>query len=355
MRNFLMAIGYTSKLDEKNRFAYIIAAIGLTQLMIFLPFYFYVLQSLCLTFETILVTFVYLWSFYCLKKKMYLTGKILITMGIAIQVFMLVMIWFPAETSFAYYYFIIPPISFFILDIDIIKERWYLIGINGLVAAFVIIGATVEPLELIVLSEPHITLLKMMSISMSILSEVVVFYSYAYNLSKTHRSLRLLADTDALTRVGNRRILFEKGNLMFDLERKYNRHFSLMILDIDYFKRVNDAYGHPVGDLVLMEITEVIKASIRGEDTLCRYGGEEFGILFMNLNSKQFHIMEKIKENISNHTFLVDDKEIHLTVSAGVVSTDKAFDSFGHMVRTADSLLYEAKRSGRNKIVYHYG
>lgn len=164
----------------------------------------------------------------------------------------------------------------------------------------------------------------------------------------------LLANTDALTNSFNRRRLFEIGEELFNIYKKHNHGFSLMILDIDHFKRINDTYGHPVGDEVLREVSNLIEKSIRREDLLCRYGGEEFAILFKNLEGSKRETIEAIKDRIGKHSFVIsDDIVIELTISAGVVSSSDEITDFDDLVKKADALLYMAKQSGRNRIQYY--
>ncbi len=355
MNKFLDIIGYNKRLEDKDRVAYIIGAIGTLQLLSFLFFYIFVVGSSILIFQTIIILIGYLSVFALFKYKHFLWGKVIIVCGITIQVALLVFVWFPVESYLVMFFFIVPPMSFFIMDIGNPREKKVLIGIN--VAVCLLIGAfgIIEPLEIVVLSQEYVRILKIMSIVSTVLAEVLVFYFYASSLYKTHGKLRILANTDALTQVANRRVLFDQGELLFDLCYQYGRSFTLMILDIDYFKSINDKYGHPAGDSVLKELCDLIAENIRKEDMLCRYGGEEFAILFRNTDVDHKHIIQKIQDRINHHEFKVVDKQyIHLTVSAGVVVCNKSAKTFDDLVKKADALLYQAKVEGRNRIYYDY-
>ncbi len=239
------------------------------------------------------------------------------------------------------------------MDIDNAKERKVLILLNLLVAVVLLMSGIFEPYELIELEAHYVMILRVMSIVSTIFTEVLVFYFYAVSLARTHSELRLLANTDALTNISNRRVLFEQGEKFTCIYEKYDKTFSLMILDIDHFKRINDEYGHPAGDKVLKEISTVISENVRKEDLVCRYGGEEFAILFKNMGHENRSSIENIKNKIKEHLFTInEDTSISLTFSAGVVTYNSKVTSFDELVKKADALLYEAKRTGRDKIIY---
>lgn len=153
--------------------------------------------------------------------------------------------------------------------------------------------------------------------------------------------------TDPLTGILNRRAILEElsqrmNHHLYDFE-----HLSILMLDIDFFKKINDNYGHIVGDKVLIKVSEIISQLIRGFDTVGRYGGEEFLVILPNTNSENaYKAAERIRKKIEETEF--DDIE-HLTVSIGFTSyTDESIES---LINKADQNLYEAKRNGRNKVV----
>lgn len=162
------------------------------------------------------------------------------------------------------------------------------------------------------------------------------------------KELEFLSSHDKLTNIYNRSKFDEL--LEYELERysRYNKIFSLAMLDLDFFKNVNDTYGHQVGDRVLVQIVQIIKNEIRESDVLARWGGEEFTLLFPYTNKNEAKIViEKIRIAIEKHSFELIGT---LTISCGlseIVEKDTAFS----IIQRIDSALYEAKESGRNKIV----
>lgn len=154
---------------------------------------------------------------------------------------------------------------------------------------------------------------------------------------------------------------------MFDsLTKLYNRHFlqtisktffderlSMMMIDIDFFKKINDNYGHEVGDIVLESIARKLLAATRLEDKVIRYGGEEFLVLVKSAKDKQhvLDIAERIRSNIEKNTIRIDDSlNINITVSIGVNLSVKSFSSMDKAITKADEMLYKAKHNGRNRI-----
>lgn len=354
MERFLSLIGYSKNLDEKKRVMYLIAAFGTSQITMFLIFYLVVTPNIWLIIETAIIFVGYLSVFPLLKYNHYTLGKVFVIMGITIQVIMLVFVWFSKDTYLVLFFFIVPPISFFVLDFSNDVEKRILMFISVLICIVVIGFAVIQPLELIPLEKHYSDHLRFMSVISTMISEILVFYFYVNSLHKTNKELMLLANTDSLTNVSNRRRLFETGEELFNLYKKHQQGFSLMIFDIDHFKKINDTYGHPVGDEVLKEITHLIEHSIRKEDLLCRYGGEEFAILFKNIEGSKKEIIESIKDRISHHSFVISDEiVIELTISAGVVTSNDEVKDFDDLVKKADGLLYLAKQSGRNRIQYY--
>lgn len=126
MEKLLTYIGYNKDIDIKKRAIYIIAAIGISQLCIFFPFYILVAYNKWLIIESVIIMFAYLSVFPLLKFGHFTVGKIIVIMGLTIQVIFLVFVWFPTETYFVLFFFIVPPISFFVLDIGLAAEKKFL-------------------------------------------------------------------------------------------------------------------------------------------------------------------------------------------------------------------------------------
>lgn len=167
-------------------------------------------------------------------------------------------------------------------------------------------------------------------------------------IEKQNKELEHLATVDKLTGIYNRLRLDDILQNEFDRFRRYNHHFACAIIDIDYFKNVNDAYGHLVGDKVLKELSRVVKQNIRASDYFGRWGGEEFLIILPEINKVDLeNLLEKTRVNISEHVFLEAGKQT-ISIGASISIEDDVKDT---IINRADVALYEAKNSGRNMVV----
>jgi len=167
------------------------------------------------------------------------------------------------------------------------------------------------------------------------------------------KELKKMASTDALTGLYNRGFLNNSLENEYRRAIRYNSQLSLMILDIDHFKNVNDNYGHPVGDSVLLHIATELKRQARDIDIVARYGGEEFVLILPQTDSQSSLILaERLRASIEALNIPIDDLILNVTISVGLVSipTTKA-ESADHLLTIADRALYEAKRRGRNRVV----
>jgi len=183
-------------------------------------------------------------------------------------------------------------------------------------------------------------------------NEIKYFVSTSKDITsriQTEHQLKLLATTDALTGIYNR----YKINLLIEDElsrvKRYGDSFALIMFDIDFFKKVNDTFGHDIGDYVLQELSDIISDSIRESDKFGRWGGEEFMILAPKLTKDEaINLAEKLRKRVEEHVF----KDIgHISVSLGVVISDILHDK-ERMLKDVDNALYEAKNSGRNRLAY---
>jgi diguanylate cyclase (GGDEF)-like protein len=179
-----------------------------------------------------------------------------------------------------------------------------------------------------------------------------------YDVSEEANSmlqLQSLSRTDALTGLFNRgywQSLFEQE---FARCRRYGGASSVIILDIDHFKSVNDTYGHPVGDTVIQLVSESIKQTFRETDLCGRYGGEEFAVLLPNTGlSEAALVAERLRKSIADRAFDYDidgqQGKLAITISLGVDEFSSDYDSSQQWLEAADKLLYQAKKGGRNQV-----
>jgi diguanylate cyclase (GGDEF)-like protein len=167
-----------------------------------------------------------------------------------------------------------------------------------------------------------------------------------------NRRLEELATTDPLTRALNRRALADRLAIEMDRARRYASDLAILLIDIDFFKRVNDSAGHLAGDEVLRQIANCIQAAVRTVDIVARYGGEEFVVILPETSpTGAVTFAERLRMGIEAHEFIVGGLEIRLTVSIGI-STFPASDiaSADDFFARADAAMYRAKQNGRNQV-----
>ncbi|GAX87277.1 conserved hypothetical protein [Lebetimonas natsushimae] len=182
------------------------------------------------------------------------------------------------------------------------------------------------------------------------LNEISSIIESKYTLELLHEQ----SIKDPLTGLFNRRFLEKTLPIVMGSANREERKIGFLMIDIDHFKRVNDTYGHKNGDLVLQKLSDIIKNSIRKSDIAVRYGGEEFLVILQNIKdiNDAINVAEKIRKNIENTEIELDNgKTIKKTISVGVSIYPDQCKKGWECIKFADMALYEAKNSGRNKVV----
>ena len=167
---------------------------------------------------------------------------------------------------------------------------------------------------------------------------------------RTHE-LEKISNTDPLTKVANRRYLFERGKVEFSRTSRANGKLTLLLLDCDYFKNVNDKYGHLFGDEMLKHICTLCQQEIRSIDCLARYGGEEFIIMLPDCDlNGGVEIAQRIQKGLSQNGLPFENEKVFVTISIGVSTFTQKNKSFEELVEEADQAMYLAKKNGRNRV-----
>ena len=160
-----------------------------------------------------------------------------------------------------------------------------------------------------------------------------------------------LAITDSLTGLYNRRYFFAYAENEIERSKRYNKHLSIIMMDIDHFKKINDSFGHQIGDQVLKEIADICLAILRKVDVMCRYGGEEFVVLLPETEvADAAHAAERMCTAISSLRLKTEKGDVSVSVSIGVAEMEKSRSSFEKLLAAADTALYSAKETGRNRV-----
>jgi diguanylate cyclase (GGDEF)-like protein len=174
------------------------------------------------------------------------------------------------------------------------------------------------------------------------------------DLEVSKEELKLLASIDPLTKLYNRRYFSEISEDIFNMSKRTNNDISLIMLDIDDFKSVNDTYGHHIGDKVIIGVANILLEHTRKSDIVCRFGGEEYIVLLPNTDLQSImKIAQNIRELAEKMVIIYDrDKQLQVTVSIGISMVDLVADNDIEVaINKADNALYEAKRSGKNKVI----
>lgn len=162
-------------------------------------------------------------------------------------------------------------------------------------------------------------------------------------LLEANKKLEALALTDPLTEISNRRAIFNKFQEELERSSRYQRTFSIILLDIDNFKKFNDTLGHLEGDKILKHVAKILTTQVRKIDSVGRYGGEEFLIILPETN---VHDAKEISERLKNAI----QKETVVTVSMGLASNTAQSTTLEDLLSHADKALYEAKKNGKNRV-----
>jgi len=184
----------------------------------------------------------------------------------------------------------------------------------------------------------------------TMVNELSLLFKMRYLYSETE----YLSVSDGLTGLYNRRHFEYNIEREFLRAKRYKSNLSLAIIDIDYFKKINDTYGHQFGDYVLRELSNLMPASFRKTDMIYRYGGEELTVILTETDLQNAFIpLDRLREKIAQHKFVYNGEETNVTISIGVSTNFFNIQHERDLVKSADSALYKAKQEGRNRVVVY--
>jgi two-component system cell cycle response regulator len=176
----------------------------------------------------------------------------------------------------------------------------------------------------------------------------------ALRTKRFHDLLSARSHVDGLTGIWNRSYFNQRFGEEVSAVQRYGRTISLIMVDLDNFKALNDSFGHPFGDQVLEVLGEILHTALRATDAPCRYGGEEFALILTETNEQGAIVTaQRIRQRISGHAFRPKDKHIEVTASFGIASSeifDRKSLSVSQFITAADDSLYQAKHEGRNRV-----
>ncbi len=182
---------------------------------------------------------------------------------------------------------------------------------------------------------------------------ILKFLSGADAEAKYHEEIYRMTIVDGLTQIHNKRYLYEALERELIRARRHERPLSAVMFDIDFFKRINDQFGHLAGDHVLREVAKVIQGRIRRDEVFARYGGEEFVIVLPETPLEGASALaENLRERIAEHGFVFQNERIPVTISIGCSQLGAQDKAATDLIQRADEKLYEAKRGGRNRVCW---
>ena len=194
--------------------------------------------------------------------------------------------------------------------------------------------------------------LKLRNLQKQLAEQNVVLKKEVNRRMKAEKELFVQATTDPLTNIFNRRHFFEVAAKELSIPKRVDQPFSVIMIDIDHFKKFNDTYGHCIGDQVLIHFAEICQKNLREYDLLARYGGEEFVILLPKTDKQQAQVIaERLRTQVADTNMTIENNAVSITISLGVCSTsgDSPID-LTDIVEKADEALYRSKQSGRNRV-----
>lgn len=189
-------------------------------------------------------------------------------------------------------------------------------------------------------------------LSVALFTFIGVYLVKYFRKSKDFEHTYKLATTDGLTELYNHRYFQEQMILNIETAKRYENNFSLILIDIDFFKKFNDKFGHQSGDAVLKQVAQTLKKNVRSTDIVCRYGGEEMSIILSNTNNEEaIRTAEKLCSAVAERIFdLANNQKEHVTISLGVATYPQNGETSQALIEHADKGLYKAKENGRNQV-----
>lgn len=260
-------------------------------------------------------------------------------------------IYVTKATGFHLYFFLVPTGAFLLFEL---KEKYekVLLSITATLLFFYCEN-TINLNPLIDLTDEMNHFLYQSVVFVNMIEVIFVLILFVNQIERNELKLFQQAKTDALTKIANRHYFFEQGQNHLKMATHLNRPYTLVLLDLDYFKQVNDKYGHHAGDECLVEVTKTITSNIRQQDLFARIGGEEFVIAMPETTAKEANnITERIRIEIEKCQISLESqhKKFNCTASFGIAALSENAKDLKSILINADKALYRAKELGRNRV-----
>jgi len=284
------------------------------------------------------------------QRKQALTRFIAIFTSMALILFQGVYA-FGADFGFHYRVFPLTVVIFLLLDFNILYEKVlaYLISVIAILVFFVAINFQVPLMGSGY--EAYGPIYKTINILLAFTTAMAILHYISVEIFSTKDQLYQMATRDALTGLFNRRTFIQKATTLFRTAQRGGNVFTIMIIDVDDFKSVNDQYGHVVGDRFLRDMASLFQKTLRETDFIARYGGEEFAIILHDAKTLQAQsVAEKLRQAVENFAIKEEGHDIQRTISIGLATYDHAFKDFHSILDKGDKAMYHSKVTGKNKV-----
>lgn len=264
---------------------------------------------------------------------------------------------FTSEAGFHYQLIALIVVAFLICDLKKPTETMLAIAFSVIISACFFLSESIQIAgPIIELTQRQNLFFRYMSLTTTLVALCWLLFYYSKMLANTERELSNLANIDALTKIHNRGFFMREGELLFQTLQSKHQDVSAIIFDIDDFKRINDDFGHPVGDMVLKQLSLATSSLVSPEIIFSRYGGEEFALLLPGKNVEQaYELAEHIRKTIENLVITTASHTIKCTVSIGISSNQAGSIGFDELMINTDRALYHAKHKGKNLTIADCG
>ncbi len=254
-------------------------------------------------------------------------------------------------SGFHLYFFLVPTGAFLLFELNEKREK-LLLSLLAIIGFFYCEN-TLNIAPLIVLSEQVNHIMYQSVIFFNMVEVIFILTLFNRQIEENELMLTKQATTDALTGIANRHYFFEQGNKRLMQAQTHQRPFSLILIDIDHFKEINDSYGHFNGDICLKEVTQLINQRCRKDDIFARIGGEEFVLTLPDTTLQEaYNIAEHLRSAIFVRTInLSENQSVHCSASFGISGKVTGHEPLKALLVNADKALYQAKTQGRNRSV----
>lgn len=262
--------------------------------------------------------------------------------------------FFGRDFGFHFQLFPLLVVIFLLMDFTVIYERISIYVLTALALLLFFYSDSVFYNVLSTSYQEYASYNYALVIIFSFVGMLILLYYLSAEMYSTKDMLYNMATIDVLTELYNRRTFIKRGEEFFKIASRGGNGFSVIIYDIDFFKSVNDEYGHIVGDKVLKEMSSLAKSLLREYDVIGRYGGEEFAIILPNTSIDQAEVVaEKLRAGIEAFEIQVQPYTIKRTISLGIMAFDLSIKSFSELMDKADKAMYKSKSNGKNMITVY--